>query len=167
MYKVKNVKLFKGMEGSGFNCSLYRDNKKVAECIDSGNGGEIMFNWLDYKEPRIKRDIPDLHIKGEVAHVSFTPYENDFFDFCRKETYDGYFGKSPKTPDLKLSEMIDDFENNKRLKRLCKSKTLFRIPKQSYKDGVWHTIPHVFTPQVKEYLVKKYGNCKILNESMN
>lgn len=44
-YEVKNVKTFRGMEGQGFNATLYRDGKRVAFVIDEGCGGCLLFEW--------------------------------------------------------------------------------------------------------------------------
>lgn len=34
VYTIGALKTFNGMEGQGYNCTLLRDAKKVAECID-------------------------------------------------------------------------------------------------------------------------------------
>ena len=48
-YSIKNVKLFKGMEGYGMSCSLYKNGKKVADYTDDGNGGRGSI-WFGNKE---------------------------------------------------------------------------------------------------------------------
>ncbi len=166
MYHVKNVKTFKGMDGGGFNCSLYKDGKKIAECIDSGCGGEVMFHWMDFKAPKIKRDIPNIYVEGKISHVSFTPEENEFHQVCARETFEILGKIFPKTPDVKVEELINEFENTKRLKRMCKTKTLFRVKSKSYQDGEWMVLKIPFTPKVKEHIITKYGNCIILNETI-
>lgn len=47
-YALKNVKTFKGMEGcGGFNASLYKDGKKVADVVDDDSGGPILFHFTE------------------------------------------------------------------------------------------------------------------------
>jgi len=41
-YSVKKVIEFEGMDGSGYNATLYRGSKKIAFIIDEGNGGELI-----------------------------------------------------------------------------------------------------------------------------
>ena len=42
--QLKNVKTFKGIDGNGFNASIYMDNKKIGIVSDYGDGGEMDFN---------------------------------------------------------------------------------------------------------------------------
>ena len=52
-YSAKGIKTFKGMEGIGVNANIYLGKKKIAEVIDSGDGGclhvEYMDRWLKSK----------------------------------------------------------------------------------------------------------------------
>jgi hypothetical protein len=48
-YSVKNVKQFRGMEGYGFNATLYKGSIKIADFIDSGDGGCI-YTDISYNE---------------------------------------------------------------------------------------------------------------------
>lgn len=50
-FTVKNIKTFRGMEGTGYNATLYLDGKKFAEVLDDAHGGEVnidCFNKDDY-----------------------------------------------------------------------------------------------------------------------
>lgn len=44
---VKGVKQFRGMEGYGFNATLYMDNKKVCFVMDDANGGCFKYEVSD------------------------------------------------------------------------------------------------------------------------
>jgi hypothetical protein len=50
-FTVKNIKTFRGMEGIGYNATLYLNDKKFAEVLDDAHGGEVnieCFNKDDY-----------------------------------------------------------------------------------------------------------------------
>tara|TARA_R110002012_G_scaffold4795_3_gene21954 strand:+ start:5298 stop:5942 length:645 start_codon:yes stop_codon:yes gene_type:complete len=59
---VKSLKVFNGREGHGVNANIYLHNKKIAVCIDSGNGGELSYDFLD--EVHYKNDDGD-YVKYE------------------------------------------------------------------------------------------------------
>jgi hypothetical protein len=46
-YTAKGVKTFKGMEGIGVNANIYLGKKKIAEVIDSGDGGCLNIDYVD------------------------------------------------------------------------------------------------------------------------
>ena len=169
MYKVKNVKTFRGMEGEGYSCSLYRDNKKVAECTDHANGGEIYIRWSDYQVPKVKRSM--INTLDELVEISVTPEESLFYNFCEQETWTSFDGKEyKKDPDIKLGEMADEYVNNKRMKRICKGKTLFRPLSQEVdlkNQKSWLTVNAVFSERIKKVLTDKHGECIFLNETIN
>tara|TARA_Y100000114_G_scaffold59725_1_gene54724 strand:- start:2189 stop:2596 length:408 start_codon:yes stop_codon:yes gene_type:complete len=47
MYTIKSVKFFDTLDGGGFNCTLYKDNKKVAYVYDEGCGGSLYYDCLN------------------------------------------------------------------------------------------------------------------------
>lgn len=47
MYTIKSVKFFDTPDGGGFNCTLYKDNKKVAYVYDEGRGGSLYYDRLN------------------------------------------------------------------------------------------------------------------------
>ena len=58
--------------------------------------------------------------------------------------------------DMVMSQLVEDFRKNKRLKRLCKSSTVFRLhedPVDAYRTLAisWED------PRALQYLEKKYG----------
>lgn len=55
-YTVKGIKTFVGMEGHGYNATLYRDGKKVAFVIDDASGGPLQVEWTDPSEEALLRD---------------------------------------------------------------------------------------------------------------
>lgn len=54
-YAVKGVKTFVGMEGHGYNATLYRDGKKAAFVVDDASGGPLQVEWADPSEEALLR----------------------------------------------------------------------------------------------------------------
>lgn len=81
MLQVKNVKSFVGMEGHGFNCSLYIDGKKVAFVIDEANGGEFHYQW-DGKTPR-ERSENEKAVQAVTQTISLSMAPSSIFRAVR------------------------------------------------------------------------------------
>lgn len=79
IYTAKNIVTFNGMEGGGFNASLYRDGKRVAYVIDDASGGDIIVDWLD-KE---KAEWEVTTHSGEVITVKGTAEEKFLMDYLK------------------------------------------------------------------------------------
>lgn len=125
-YSVKNLKTWNGREGYGWQCSLYRDGKRVAEVTDHGNGGDIDFNWFDFKEPRV--DGKYEHWKEGIRERKMTPEEKIYFEFCLslpKKKNEWSDEMENVSPDSYAAGLADDFELKKAFKRDLKSKLLF------------------------------------------
>ena len=165
-YEVKNVKSFRGMEGHGYNASLYRDGNKVAFVIDEGHGGEVSFEWEDSMAPRQRVQMKNY--KGEDFVRSCTPEESILMEFMKGKKVD--LGQGIGEVDLDegmfVGQLLDIYENNKRFNRICKAKTLFQV--KGDKKDVYRTVPQPFSKRVKDYIVGKYGDQVevILNEKL-
>lgn len=107
-YSVRNVRTFNGMEGPGFNATLLRDGKPVAELIDDGCGGCVLFRWKDRAEEKLLND----HIK------TLPPYE---FPMVAKGE------KFHVTADLFVGRLIDFWKFEKGMRRRCDSAIVFRL----------------------------------------
>ena len=81
MYQVKKIKLFRGREGEGYNCNLYRGNSKVAEVRDDASGGEVDFDWTDQELTRVETNGIDPY-KDEPRIFKDTPEESLFRIYC-------------------------------------------------------------------------------------
>ena len=143
-YEVKNVKSFEGMEGYGFNCSLYKDGKRIGTVLDDANGGSYYY-MLDKGEEEALRDyckaLPmvtyDFEDTGELHHV---------FD------------------DSFISDLVEEYENNARIKRLCRTKTLYSL--KTDEEGTFWTIKAKYSERVRDHLTAKHGDnlTEIINE---
>jgi len=162
-YVVKNVKTFIGMEGHGFNASLYRNGKKVAFVIDSAQGGCFDFQWTDWEEPKV--DINIISYKGEPHTFQGTPEEkiltelvetlpkakSEVFPDGVKETVDGF-----------VAILIDQFERKKWLKRNLKKCFVFQVGNKigSEEYLMFKKHPNLTKERVIKLIEKKYPNQK-------
>ena len=151
-YSVKNVKTFMGMDTHGFNASLYCENKKVADLIDDGSGGDMMIYWKDLDQPRVM--VTTKNILGEEVKQRMTKQENAFFKQFKDHLEAITF----------LYRMIDNYENEKYLKRLCKNKTILEL--HSHNGEEFIAFSRKYSPEYAEWLRKKYGDDfkEIINE---
>lgn len=162
-YSVKNVKNFMGMDTYGFNCTLYRGKKKVAFCIDDGNGGEVMIDWGT--PPRSTEDKAGWEAwraekkeeqKLLADHLKTLPKVMSEL-FPKGLTIDeGWF----------VSELVNRFEKEKevrKIQRQCSQKTLFRT--KSNKDGAYYIQNAPYSIHLAQAIRLKYGqDVEIFNE---
>ena len=134
-YTIKGLKSFIGNEGYGYNVSLYRDGKKVAFVIDDASGGEVDFQWLDWKGGRSLEEMTLLKfLEGKMSPPC---WEGDT--------------ESQMDTSAFVAGLIDDYEHRQKLIRRCKTKTVFRLVGDE--EGSYREAPVKFTPKVKENLL--------------
>jgi hypothetical protein len=142
-FEIKNLKTFRGMEGSGINSTLYENGKKVCNCDDSGDGG-----CLDFSEYAVQERL-DKEIKKLVGTVKFnkggmtTEYDAECF----------------------VNDLISEALENKEFKSKCKKHTL--IITTECGDGQFIMFKNtLFSPETKTFLEMKYRNklVEIINE---
>jgi len=142
-YSVKNLKTFRGMEGTGVNSSLYENNKKVCDVDDDGNGGCLDFS--DYSvEEKLEKELKKV---GKVKYD-----ETDTMTF----TYDA---------EMFLNELIDRALEDKQYKTKCKMKTLVVTTDCKRGQHLEFKIPFN-TITSRKLLEMKYGGklVEIINE---
>jgi hypothetical protein len=152
-YSVKNVKSFMGMEGYGFNCSLYRNGKKVGFCIDDASGGDMHpIQWdrnIDWKE---EQRLLNAHVK------SLPKVKSSFGNGKEMElTIDeGWF----------VTELVNKWELDRdirKMKKQCSAKTLFRH--SNCKRGSYMILGSPYSDEVKARLIREHGkDVEIFNE---
>lgn len=163
-YTVKNIKTFTGHEGPGYNATLYRDGKKVALVIDDATGGEMEFEWLDFKAPRVTVDW--FNYKGEPDQIKCTPEEALLYEHIRGKTW-AISDDDPNhqtSPDIYVDELVNDTIVNQTYARKCKKVTLYRL--KSDGEGEYWSINRPYSPEVKAGIEKKHGDnlLEIFNE---
>lgn len=149
-YEVKNVKGFTGMEGYGYECTLYKDGAKIGTVTDPAEGGEPHF-FLNKGE----KELLDQFCKT-------LPKEACDFEELKKKYPDGMEVDASQY----IARLVDGYENSKQLKKWCKTKTLFTL--DGDKEGEYRVVKSPYSPSVKQFLEKKYPNkgLKIINETL-
>ena len=137
-WSVRRVRTFQGMEGLGFNAELLRDGKPVAFVIDDGNGGQYNIRW----------------------YTRTTKTENEeqrLTEFVESHTHVNELNGKPyrAEPDTLIGELVDKYENNRKFKRLSKTRTLFRL--KSDPGDSWSSIRVPYSAEVTTRLIKQYG----------
>ncbi len=138
-FTIKGLKTFEGMEGYGFECSLYQDNKKVGRVFDEGSGG-----------------TPTFYI-NELAMAAFRDAAVDAYqdDPDMDNKWNTMFAC-----EALIGRMVDDAEEKKMLKRMCRGKILFNL--HGDEEGTWRTFKAQYgTPNGDKCMVhmaKKYGD---------
>ena len=142
-FDIKKFKSFQGHEGMGFNLELWVDGVKACFVIDDANGGEAHYRWLDRGiMARVKAHVDALPIVPSV-----TEDEKSLWPQGRKQDMDGF-----------VDCLINEFAHDRRLRRLCKTKTVFRLPTD--KPDIFHTL-NVPYPEGRRHIP---ANAEVLNE---
>lgn len=156
-YSVKGIKTFRGMEGQGFNATLYRGGKKVALVIDEGCGGSMIFEWVN--GGRHAADMPDVRVLEDYAK-SLPPIPADpaWGPGHEPLTMDG---------DLFVAELVGAFEMEQKMRRQMKKKTLFQVGAEIGSDE-FRQVNAPLSSTVKEWIANKYPGqqVRILNEEV-
>ena len=159
-YSVKNVKSFQGREGNGYECTLYLDGKKIGTVTDVADGGGYAQFYIS------RKDIEKLD-----AHCKSLPRiyygDNEQSTSLTKEQYEEFWKDGQEiTKDTFLSSLVDKWENDKRMKRICRTKTAFTY--DGVKKSSFMTINSKFSEAIKFQLEVKYKgkNLIIYNETI-
>ena len=147
-WTLRQVRTFRGMEGPGFNANLYRGDTKVAVVDDHGSGGPVDARFLDRNG---SRNTPSAEEDILTAHVKTLPQE---------ECYGTMLDVSV---DWFLGELFGDWQDEKRYRRLCKTKIVFTLKS---KPGVFLSLNTPYRVPTKATLELKYGDDlgEIVNE---
>jgi hypothetical protein len=155
-YTVKNIKTFNGMEGSGFNCNLYRDKTKIAEVIDDASGGMIIFYWADQEAPRVETNGVDY--KDEPKIYKDTPEESLFRTHCLGLPKWDCNGTMVHTDmDLYIEELVNQKLMSQNLKLKLKKIML-------YEDGKFSSYKIEPTTDHIKAVRKRHPDAIILNQ---
>ena len=142
-WAVKNVKSFVGNEGYGFNASVYYKGKRVALAYDDASGGPVVVQWSD----KAAEQALQTHLKT----LPEVPYD-----------YGVVRGAYKVDEGMFVVRLVDRYEEDKQLKRHCKTKTLFRC--KGDEDGSWRTVKIPFSKITVEHLSNK---CPDIEEFAN
>lgn len=146
---VKGVKTFRGMEGHGFNATLYLDGKKVAFVMDEGSGGCMRYEWNDRKAEDIVNNwvktLPKMKFEGSGSNQEF---DADL--------------------DIVISNLLDKYETAKQ----CRTKIMFTVTDKKGKTvtyavkGTWKDREDYWREYLKRDCAKHgWVLVQILNET--
>jgi len=139
MYGVKNVKTFHGHDGGCWECTLYRDGKRVAICTEDGWGGELQFHWLNHFNNEDRQALD--------AFVLTLP---------KWELYDGKMAHT--TAAIHVSDLVDAFLTTKTVKKVLKKLAIA----SSGKIYTWNTKPD--DERVRTFVANNHPDAVILND---
>lgn len=153
-YRIKNLRSGFGHDNAGMDCSLYKNNTRVATCSDDGWGGEMEINFLNQKfEDEFNEDLKKIKEeeikKGEKSEFMTSYYKDE------KATF--YFNS-----EVFILNLVEKFEAQKAIKNRCKKNTLFQIGKQIGTKEYYEIKGLHNRDNVVNYLKKKFPNEKIL-----
>ncbi|NIT54854.1 MAG: hypothetical protein GWN00_01000 [Aliifodinibius sp.] len=138
-FQVKNVKAT-AIEGElAYTASFYVNGKRVCAISDAGYGA-----GCDYK----------------VLHKALFSQVEDYINSVGEVTTE--HGTLPYTFEWMIGQLINEFQENKKLKVWCKTKTVMQLPGDP--AGQYRTVDYPFTPAVKQFLNGKYPDAIIINE---
>lgn len=138
--EIKNLKVaeFMSEETLCFSCTVYVNGKKALTAENQGHGGNTDIRALDNALFNIINDYAK----------SLPPYVCEDFTL----EYD---------LEILIDELVEKEQENKQLKKWCKTKTLFTLPED--KKGEYRTIKAQFSDKVKDYIINKYPTADIIN----
>ena len=157
LYTVKSVKNFQGREGYGFECSLYKDGKKIGTVTDTANGGMIDF-YLDTGEEKILveycKTLPKKQWNEEKSSIT------------KKEWNKLWAGGMAVDTDCFITDLVNEYEQQKQYRKWCKKNTQIAYRTDECKKGSVWVIPIPYNEITKAQLEKKYKNkgLVIINE---
>ncbi len=163
-YEVRGIKTFNGMEGAGYNATLYRDGKKVAEVIDDASGGPLMFHWADVKDGTSKTTIRGYD--GAPREVNCTKEEALLYKYteslpdhvCSFEGKDGKPATLQMSPELFVEHLVNDTLLLRDLRRKMKGKVVF------VHEGKLWTMKAEPTPANLQKVRDEYKGAVVLND---
>jgi len=163
-YTVKGIKTFTGMEGHGYNATLYRDGKAVAFVIDDASGGDLQIEWKDHKDGLFA--VSTTNYKGEPWTVKMTLEEQRLHELCASmphrtcEWVDPATGKPSvlaTTMAIFIEELVNDALMLRDIARLTKGKVAFALGGKLYTIKMAPSEANIATVRAKNV------GCVVLN----
>lgn len=135
-YSIKGLRSWNTDDGGGYECKLYLGDKKVADCLHNGTGGDVGIRFTDPEEAQtFDRFIEDQPKRRFPANLGGGEYSVN--------------------ADVYVGGLVSDELDRRALKRYCAKKTLFRLEGEGPDDG-WRTLSIPYDPRAQAYLDKKY-----------
>lgn len=142
--ELRRLQSFAGRQGEGFSLTLVIDGVRAAEVHNAADGGVYRWRWLE--SGRGAPAVRAARAKWDAYVASLPP--------------EGVADGSAFQPDADyaLAALVDEHEEAKRLKaklrRACRTKTLFRLPSHGPRE--WLEVARPFTPALKAAIEARY-----------
>jgi hypothetical protein len=147
--ELRKVKIARHLseETTAFTADLWVDDKHIGYVKNSGHGGN---NQVDHRY-----DGKGLNTRDEVRA---------FEEWCTKQPpHVSEYGELAMSDDLYISLLLEEWEENRFVKRLCKKETLFRLEGDPEKE--YRSYKAVYTPLFAEKVRAKHPDLiEIINE---
>lgn len=134
-FSLKKIQTIRTFDGGGYSADLYLNGNLVAMVVDDGNGGGMYYHATGLSAD--VRKINDDAIKAAVEAIPPEAMPEDAEDWM-KDLYPDGFRKL--TLEDVVAQIIDEWEDEKRKKRLRVKNVLYRTPDQP-KGQFWKQ-PH-------------------------
>ena len=113
-FTLRGLKTINTDDGYAFSVTLCLDGKPVASASNDGNGGCNRWDWIGRRP--------------NGSDLAATGAETLWLSIVAAMPPVSFEGQTlTKSSDWVLDELISDFENDKRLRRLAKTRILFRL----------------------------------------
>lgn len=125
-YTVGNIKTFNGMEGSGYNATLYREGTAVAKIIDDASGGPLMIDWCDFKGGANFVEIQGFDYQDKPRTYNGTPEEKILVEYV--STLPNFVVGDTSlrmTDEVFIDELVQEAIMLKKVKALCRNRVVF------------------------------------------
>lgn len=155
-YEFKNSKKMRGMDGLAWSGNLFLDGVKVAYVINGGSGAPTEFEWVDRFGPKV--DLNLVNHEGKPYVYRATVEEAKLMEHIKGKTIDHGYGMGPTPMEIDdfVGNLADDLDVEAKLKRQCKTKTLFRL--KGEEPEAYRVSNQPFSKAVKDVFIKKYGD---------
>lgn len=145
--ELRNVKVIKSLseETPCFTANIWIDGRKAGDVRNHGTGGANEV-WFADREVQMAFD---------AFVAAMPPIPNEWGG-----------DPLPMDADMFVGRLLDEHEERAWATRQCRKRTLFRLKGDGTES--WRTVEAPFTPAVKAFLVRKYGDAveTILNEQI-
>jgi hypothetical protein len=140
--ELKNIKTskFQSQETACFEATVYVDGVKSFTAHNDGNGGCNNY----YGDNEMIKKCEEWVKTLPKAKFMDSEYDMDL--------------------DLYISNIMDEIDNQKQIKKWCKTKTVFQLPDS--KVGEYLTINCAYSEKVRTHIMTKHPNAIILNEGV-
>jgi hypothetical protein len=150
---LRNLKSCNGTDGVAYSCTILFDGRVVAEAAQGGHGAPTEFYFKDRSD--------ESAVNAYVASLPVTPVPASEPKWMHEAYPDG----QKEDLDSLVAGLFDDMENTKKLRRACKTKTLFRI--KGSPEGVYNVVKAAFSPVVKAALLARHPDIEFFyNETL-